>query len=198
MQLLRRMQTSLGSWLPSETPPMSGGLPFPPSCTTLLPPPPSPSPHPTRLQTLCKTLTCRLTARPAGSSPPWRESPCTLLRGCHPATHCHPGLVWLPPPGSTSWGAHNLSCSCLRSPSWCCPAPGPWEQGGQPAKVVLGLGSTNYGGWRQLCAAHCESQGALASLLLLLARDHFTVLSFHIAPNLILLVMTKNSSIKTY
>ena len=92
MQLLRRMQTSLGSWLPSETPPMSGGLPFPPSCTTLLLPPPLLAPR--SCESLCKTLrlTCCLTAPP--SSPPCRGSPCTLLRCCQPAAHCQAGLVW--------------------------------------------------------------------------------------------------------
>ena len=92
LQLLRRMQTSLGSWLPSETPPMSGGLPFPPSCTTLLLPPPLLAPR--SCESLCKTLrlTCCLTAPP--SSPPCRGSPCTLLRCCQPAAHCQAGLVW--------------------------------------------------------------------------------------------------------
>ena len=133
---------------------MSGGLPIPLLYYPVATPTPTPL-QPTRLQTLCKTLTCRLTTRSAGSSPPpWRESPCTLLRGCHPATHCHPGLVWLPPPASTSWGAHNLSCSCLRSPSWCCPAPGPWEQAGWPA----GQGGSRSGQhqlWRLEAALCC-------------------------------------------
>ena len=178
LQLLRRMQTSLGSWLPSETPPMSGGLPFPPSCTTLLLPPPLLAPR--SCESLCKTLrlTCCLTAPP--SSPPCRGSPCTLLRCCQPAAHCQAGLVWphsllqLPPkPGHP---LHQALAS-LRSLSWCPSCP--WTGGARwpPGQGWLGLGSSNYGGWRQLCAAQRESQGAL--VLLLAREDHgCTVLSF--------------------
>ena len=157
MQLLRRwVSAPCLDQLPSETRPMSGGLPFPPP--PVLPccyPPPPPF-----LPAVAKVF-AKLRVSPGAASelpPPPLHGEDRLVLCCAAAS--------LRRTASPAWFGRTACCSCLQnldatstklvhaSDHSSTVLPLDWRSKVATRPRVVGLGSSNYGGWRQLCAAH--------------------------------------------